>query len=212
MKPVLIYFRETPSKENKFILDFSDEEQHVRSIQFERKGTYYIATLDCRLKLEKIFQNKQDKDAVSKLSEKSKILNGKGSDHFCDIDRINLVFSPAGKNFNYIDSRNNFDFQRVPKNLTAYSSKYKFWDQKEKKIRDGEIYSPYLQLTHKGLFFKQKGTNIEFMVRLDKEKEEIHSFFYSKNVRDLTYQIGLEYYRDINLFFVYDENVPRKRQ
>ena len=50
------------------------------------------------------------------------------------------------------------------------------------------------------------------MVRLDKEKEEIHSFFYSKNVRDLTYQIGLEYYRDINLFFVYDENVPRKRQ
>ena len=212
MKPVLIYFRETPFKENKFILDFSDEEQHVRSIQFERNGTYYLATLDCRLKLEKIIQNKQDKDDISKLSEKSRILKDKGSDHFCDIDSINLVYSVAGTSFNYVDRRNNFDFQRVPKNLTTYSYKYKFWDQKEKKIREREIYSPYLQLIHKGLFFKQKSSNIEFMVKIDKEKEEIHSFFYSKNVRDLTYQIGFEYYRDINLFFVYDENVPRRRQ
>lgn len=54
MKPVLIYFRETPFKENKFILDFSDKDQHVRSIQFDKNGTYYIATLNCRLKLEKI--------------------------------------------------------------------------------------------------------------------------------------------------------------
>ena len=41
--------------------------------------------------------------------------------------------------------------------------------------------------------------------------EELHSFFYSRNVRNLTYQIGHEYFRDINLFFVFDENVPPPR-
>ena len=41
--------------------------------------------------------------------------------------------------------------------------------------------------------------------------EEIHSYFYLPNVRHLTYQIGLEYFRDINLYFVFDENVPPGR-
>ena len=50
------------------------------------------------------------------------------------------------------------------------------------------------------------------MVKIDQEKEEIYSFFYSVNVRQLTYQIGEEYYRDLNLFFVYDEDAPRRRQ
>ena len=213
MKPVLIYFRETPFKENKFILDFSDKDQHVRSIQFDKNGTYYIATLNCRLKLEKILHahTEEEKNAISKLSEKSRILKDKGSDHFCDIDFINLVYLPVGKSLDVVDTRNNFYFQRDPKNLTGYGYKYKFWDQKEKKIRDGEFFSPYSQLVPKGLFFKQKNANIEFTIRIEKEKEEIHSFFYSKNVRDLTYHIVLEYYRNINLFFVLDENVPKRR-
>ena len=211
MKPVLIFFKEVPFKENKFVLDFSDEQQHVQPIDFERNAAYYIATLDCKLKLKKVIQNKQDKDDISKLSVKNKILEDKGSDHFCDIDVINLVYA-SGIIIHKVNLRNNFHFQRPQKKLESYNYKYKFWDQKEGKIKDGEIFSPYLQLTQKGLFFKNKTTNIEFMVKIDKEKEEIHSFFYSANVRDLTYQIGQEYYSNINLFFVYDQNAPRRKQ
>ena len=189
MKPVLIYFQERPFKENKFVLDFSDSEQHVRSVEFEKNAPYFIATLNCKLQLEKIVHahSKESKDAVSKLSEKSRILLDKGSDHFCDIDNINLVYSPRYKSFQIADQRNNFYFERTPKNLKNYSYKYKFWDEKEKKIKDAEIYSPYTQLSTKGLLFKQKVTNIQFITRLDKELEELHSFFYSANVRNLTY-------------------------
>ena len=151
---------------------------------------------------------KESQDAIVKLSEKSRILLDKGSDHFCDIDHINLVYSPRFKSFHVVDTRNNFYFERTPKNLTAYSYKYKFWDEKEKKLKDAEIYSPYAQLSTKGLMFKQKVTNIQFVTKLDKELEELHSFFYSVNIRNLTYQVGLEYFRGINLFFVFDENVP----
>ena len=213
MKPILIYFRERPFKENKFVLDFSNSEQHMRSIEFEKNTPYFIATLNCKLQLEKLVHahNKESKDAVSKLSEKSRILLDKGSDHFCDIDNINLVYSPRYKTFQIVDQRNNFYFERTPKNLKAYSYKYKFWDEKEKKVKDAEIYSPYAQLSTRGLSFKQKVTNIQFVTKLDKELEELHSFFYSFNVRNLTYQIGLEWFRDINLFFVFDENVPPRR-
>ena len=213
MKPVLIYFREKPFKGNKFVLDFSDSEQHVRSIEFEKNSPYFIATLNCKLKLEKIIHthSEENKKAVSKLSEKSRILLNNGSDHFCNIDNISLVYSPRYKTFEIVNKRNNFYFERTPKNLKSYSYKYKFWDEKEKKIKDAEIYSPYAQLIAKGLSFKQKVTNIQFVTRLDKELEELHSYFYLVNVRSLTYQIGLEWFRDINLFFVFDENVPPRR-
>ena len=213
MKPVLIYFRESAFKENKFVLDFSDSYQHVRSIEFEKNVPYYVATLNCKLQLKKIVHahNKESQDAVVKLAKKSEILLDKGSDRFCDIDHINLVYSPIFKNFDIVHLRNNFYFEREPKNLAAYSYKYKFWDEKEKNIKDAEIYSPYSQLICKGLMFKQKVTNIQFLTKLDKEMEQLHSFFYSLNVRDLTYQIGLEYFRDINLYFVFDENVPPRR-
>ena len=94
MKPVLIYFREKPFRGNKFVLDFSDSEQHVRSIEFEKNSPYFIATLNCKLKLEKIIHthSEENKKAVSKLSEKSRILLNNGSDHFCDIDNISLVY------------------------------------------------------------------------------------------------------------------------
>ena len=212
MNPVLIYFRERPFKQNKFVLDFSDSEQHVRSIEFEKNKPYFIVTLNCKLQLEKIVHGhtKESKEAITKLSEKSRILLRNGSDHFCDIDSINLTYSPKYKTYEIVDARQNFYFERTPKNLKNYSYKYKFWDEKEKKLRDAEIYSPYTQLSTKGLSFKQKVTNIEFVTKIDKELEELHSYFYTKNVRSLTYKIGLEWYRDINLFFAFDDRVPRR--
>ena len=60
MRPVLIYFRETPLEEtNKFTLDFSDQGQ-VQPIYFLSKETYYIATLNCKLKI-KEYINEDDK-------------------------------------------------------------------------------------------------------------------------------------------------------
>ena len=141
MNPVLIYIKEATFKEKKSVLDFSDKQQHVQPIEYERNATYYIATLDCKLKLKKVIQKKYEDD-IKKLSDQSRILIDKGSDHFCDIDSINLVYI-SGISSHFVDLRNNFDFQRPPKNLENYSYKYKFWDQKEKKIRDEEIYSPF---------------------------------------------------------------------
>ena len=55
MRPVLMYFREAHlNEENKFTLDFSDQE-FVQKIEFLLKNTYYIATLNCKLKVEIIF-------------------------------------------------------------------------------------------------------------------------------------------------------------
>ena len=209
MNPVLLYFKERPFTDNKFILDFSDKDQNVNSIEFQKNSQYLFATLNCNLKHEKIIHthNNDNKKAVSDLSKKSRILLDKGIDYFCDIDNINLTFSPKQKSYEIVEQKNNFYFERK-KNLKNYTYKYKFWDEKEKKVKDAEIFSPYSQLTAKGLYFTQKGTNIQYVVRLDKDIEEIHSYFYSDKIRDLTYNIGHQWYRDINLFFVFDDTIP----
>ena len=209
MNPVLLYFKERPFTDNKFILDFSDKDQNVNSIEFQKNSQYLFATLNCNLKHEKIIHthNNDNKKAVSDLSKKSRILLDKGIDYFCDIDNINLTFSPKQKSYEIVEQKNNFYFERK-KNFKNYTYKYKFWDEKEKKVKDAEIFSPYSQLTAKGLYFTQKGTNIQYVVRLDKDIEEIHSYFYSDKIRDLTYNIGHQWYRDINLFFVFDDTIP----
>ena len=225
MKAVLLYFRETKFENNKFKLDFSDRNQFANSVEFEKNTPYLIATLNCNLKPENTnsikvnnnrVKNATDKKAISDLSTKSRILLDKGSDYFCDIDELNLVYQPKGLDFDLVDAANNFYFERS-KNLTNYAFKYRFWDETEKKIRNAEIYSPYLQLTSKGLYFIQKGTNIQYVVRLDRELEQIHSYFYSDKIRELTYNIGRQKFDEMNYFFVKDETLPdhfigRKRQ
>ena len=216
MKAALIYIRETKFENNQFKLDFSDRNQFANSIEFEKNTPYLIATLNCNLQLgntntikvtNKNTKNATDKKAISDLSTKSRILLDKGSDHFCDIDVLNLVYQPEGLSFDLIIASNNFYFKRK-ENIKNYTFKYKFWDETEKKIRNAEIYSPYLQLTAKGLYFTQKGTNIDYVVRLDKELKQIHSYFYSEKIRDLTYKIGQQWSEESNYFFVKDENLP----
>ena len=217
MKAVLLYFRETTFENNKFKLDFSDRDQFANSVEFEKNTPYLIATLNCNLKAENTnsikvnndrAKNTTDKKAISDLSTKSRILLDKGSDYFCDIDVLNFVFQPKGLNYDLVAESNNFYFEKNTKNLTNYAFKYRFWDEKEKKIRDAEIYSPYLQLTSKGLYFTQKGTNIQYVVRLDRELEQIHSYFYSDKIRELIYNIGNQWFEEINLFFVSDDTIP----
>ena len=68
MRPVFIYFRENPLDENnKFTLDFSDEE-FVQEIEFLSKSKYYITSLNCKLKSKEYIYDKDEK--IKKLPEK----------------------------------------------------------------------------------------------------------------------------------------------
>ena len=217
MNAVLIYIRETKFENNQFKLDFSSREQLANFIEFKKNTPYVIASLNSNviiantntIKVSNVRpKTKLDKKAISDLSTKSRILLANSPDYFCDIDVLNLVYQPKGLQYDIVDVANNFYFERNGKNLKNYAFKYRFWDETEKKIRNAEIYSPYLQLTSKGLYFTQKGTNIQYVVRLDREIKQIHSYFYSDKIRDLTYQIGYQHFIEKNLFFVKDENIP----
>ena len=48
MNPDFIYFKELALDDNKFVLDFSDEE-FIQKINFNKNFNYYIASLDCNL-------------------------------------------------------------------------------------------------------------------------------------------------------------------
>ena len=59
MKPVFIYFRETPLDENnKFTLYFYE---FVQEIDFLSKNKYYITSLNCKLKLKEYIHDKDEK-------------------------------------------------------------------------------------------------------------------------------------------------------
>ena len=59
MNPAFIYYNEiTFNNDNKFILDFSNEE-FVQKIKFFKRKDYFITSLNCNLKLKTI--TKEDK-------------------------------------------------------------------------------------------------------------------------------------------------------
>ena len=79
-----------------------------------------------------------------------------------------------------------------------------------KKIRDGQIYSPYSQFLGKGFNFERKALKgLNLIVRLNEEQTYIESFFLhrrsSGGTEYLNFILGKAYYRDINLYFVYDK-------
>ena len=83
MNPAFIYFREIPLKDNnKFTLDFSDEE-FVQKINFNKKKDYYIASLDCNLILKEDI--KKEEKIIDELSQKSRLLLEKGAAYQNDI-------------------------------------------------------------------------------------------------------------------------------
>ena len=68
MKPVFIYFGKILFDNNKFVLDFSDDE-FVQKVDFEKNVNYYIASLDCNLILKEEIK-KDKKQEIEKLSKK----------------------------------------------------------------------------------------------------------------------------------------------
>ena len=80
---------------------------------------------------------------------------------------------------------------------------------KEKKIRGCKIYSPYSQFLGKGFNFERKeikGMNL--IVRLNEEQTLLESFLLHRSTKGgteyLNFFLGKNYYRDLNLFYVYD--------
>ena len=68
MNPAFIYYNEIAfNNDNKFILDFSNEE-FVQKIKFFKRKDYFITSLNCNLKLKTI--TKEDKKKKLKNYQK----------------------------------------------------------------------------------------------------------------------------------------------
>ena len=78
-----------------------------------------------------------------------------------------------------------------------------------KKIRDCQIYLPFSHFIGKGFTFERaliKGLNL--IVRLNEKQTHIESVFLHRSpsggTENISFVLGRSYYRDINLYFVYD--------
>ena len=116
-----------------------------------------------------------------------------------------LVLEWYIKNSNYI-----YSFKLDPKIIDNYSYKYKFWDTIEKIIRDRQIYSPYSQFLGKPFNFERKAIKgLNLIVRLNEEQTLVESFLLHRSPKGgteyLNFYLGKAYYKDINLYFVYDK-------
>ena len=83
MNPAFIYCKESIlNDDNKFVLDFSDEE-FVQEVNFLNNLNYYITSLNCNLILKNIVNdhkdNKDRKKLIEELSQKSRLLLKKGA-------------------------------------------------------------------------------------------------------------------------------------
>ena len=83
------------------------------------------------------------------------------------------------------------------------------WDTIEKAIAGRQIYLPFSQFLGKAFNFERKLIpGLNFIVRLNEEQTLTESFFLHRSQKGgtqyLNLFLGRAYYRDINLYFVYD--------
>ena len=198
MRPILIYFRETHYMK---IISLPWIFQIMNLYKkFLSKNKYYIK-LNCKLKLKEYIH---EDEKIKKLSAKSRLLLEKGAAYLCDIDYLMLKSEWYIKDSNHI-----YRFKLYPEIIDNYSYKYKFWDTKEKTIRYGQIYLPISQFLGKGFNFERevlKGLNL--IVQLNEDQNLIEFYFLHSSPKGgteyLNFLWGKAYYRDTNLYFVYD--------
>ena len=53
-------------------------------------------------------------------------------------------------------------YQKYPQNIEYYLYKYKFFDVLTNTIKDGKIFSPYLQFLHTGFEFKNDAEKLRY--------------------------------------------------
>ena len=83
------------------------------------------------------------------------------------------------------------------------------WDTIEKAIAGRQIYLPFSQFLGKAFNFERKLIpGLNFIVRLNEEQTLTESFFLHRSQKGgtqyLNLFLGRAYYRDINLYFVYN--------
>ena len=151
MKPVFIYFKEIPFKDNnKFVLDFSDDE-FIQKVTFEKNINYYIASLECNLILkEKIKKDK--KKQIEELYQKSRLLLEKGVAYQNDIGQWTSKIAPY---YNFSGFGLTYNFITYPNIIDKNCYKYKFYDPVDKKIKDCKIYSPFSHFKENGFEFQE---------------------------------------------------------
>ena len=151
MKPVLIYFREVPfNVNNKFVLDFSDEE-FAQRVYFSKKTDYYIARLDCTLILKEEIK-KDRKKSIEELSQKSRLLLEKGLAYQNDIGWLTSAIAPYYK---FSGFGVTYNFITYPKITDENCYKYEFYNTVEKKIKDCKTYSPFSHYKGNGFEFQR---------------------------------------------------------
>ena len=181
-------------------MDFSDQE-FVQEIEFLSKNKYYITSLNCKLKL-KEYINEDEK--IKKLSAKSRLLLKKGAAYLCTIDYLTLRSTCYVKKSIKLINLNSgrISFTNIVTNIN--------FGIQQKKNRDCQIYSPFSHFIGNGFTFERallKGLNL--IVRLTENQTHIESFFLlrspSSGTENISFVLGCSYYRDINLYFVYDK-------
>ena len=133
MNSAFIYCKESIlNDDNKFVLDFSDEE-FVHEVNFLNNLNYYITSLNCNLILKNIVNdhkdNKDRKKLIEELSQKSRLLLEKGAAYQND---IGWMTSAIAEYFNFLGFGATYNFILYPKTIDENSYKYKFYNAVEK--------------------------------------------------------------------------------
>ena len=143
------------------MLDFSQTEV-VYQIGFSTKKDYYVTSMNCNLIIHGDYEHVSDE--IKQLLKKSNLLLVKGPDCFYKIDEENQNIKFY--NFGQLKSKGKpMPYQKYLQNIEYYLYKYKFFDVKTNTIKDGKIFSPYLQFSRTGFELKtmQKNSDIHVL-------------------------------------------------
>ena len=202
----LIYFDKIDLGENnKFTLDFSDEE-FIQKIKFDKKIDYYIASLDYNLILNEDIK-KDEKELIEKLSTKRRLSLEKGPAYQRDIDDI---YWDNGFYYNFKENGHKYTFMPFPDTINTCSFKYEFYDTVDKKIKKCQIYLSFSHFEENGFEFKKLTEpfkdDIVSINLFDNYKKIKTSFAHS--YKDINYFANL-IYRDRNSIFLKDKKTGK---
>ena len=156
MTPAFIYFRELMlNYNNKFTLDFSDEE-FVQEVNFLKNLDYYTTSLNCNLVLKNHVNdqkndNKDRKKLIEELSQKSRLLLENGTAYQND---IGWLTSATARYFNFSGFGVMYNFVIWPDIIDEYSYKYKFYYTVEQKLK-------IVKFIHHFLIIKEMDLNLK---------------------------------------------------
>ena len=152
MNPDFVYFKELAiGDNNKFVLDFSDEE-FIQKINFNKNLNYYIASLDCNLILKEHIKNDEKKE-IEELFQKSRLLLEKGAAYQND---IGFLTTNSNRHLFDLDFRGlTYHFIFIPDILNDNSFSCKFFHIVKKKLDTAEIIHPSRILRTMSLNFRE---------------------------------------------------------